>query len=213
MTAGGSRVAAVVLAAGRATRFGGVKALARLDDRPILQHVLDAAAAAGLADVVVVLGDAANEIEATVAWRAERRVRNPNPAAGLSSSLRLGLAALGPEIDAALVLLGDQPRVRADVITRVIEAAGTTDRPIVIPRYATRGGNNPALVRRAAWWRADALAGDRGFGSLIAAHPELAHEVPVEGDNPDVDTPADLEALGGLAGLAGQAGRTGTGGG
>ena len=189
------RVAALVLAAGTGSRFGGIKVLARLGDRPLLQHVLDACAAAGLAEVVVVVGAAADEIEAAIAWRSERRVRNPHPDAGLASSLRLGLGALGPGIDAALVLLGDQPLVRPEVIRLVAEAAGRTDRPIIIPRYAAGGGGNPALIRRSAWSQAGGLAGDRGFGPLVAAHPELAHEVPVEGANPDVDTPGDLAAL------------------
>lgn len=189
------RTAAIVLAAGQATRFGAAKMLVPLAGRPLLQHVLDAAAAAGLEDVVVVLGEAADEVERAIAWRAERRVRNPTPELGLASSLRLGLHALGPEIGAALVLLGDQPRVRPEVIARLLEVAPDVDRPIVVPRYEGGGGTNPALLRRAVWPVADALTGDRGMGPLMVAHPELVHEVPVVGDNPDVDTPADLDAL------------------
>ena len=197
------RVAALVLAAGTGSRFGGVKVLARLGDRPLLQHVLDACADAGLADVVVVVGAAADEIEATIAWRSERRVRNPHPDAGLASSLRLGLGALGLGIDAALVLLGDQPLVRPEVIRLVVEAAARTERPIVVPRYATGGGGNPTLVRRAAWSQVDALRGDRGFGPLIADRPDLVEEVVVGGTNPDVDTPDDLAALARTVGAGG----------
>ena len=169
------RTAAIVLAAGQATRFGAAKMLVPLAGRPLLQHVLDAAAAAGLEDVVVVLGEAADEVERAIAWRAERRVRNPTPELGLASSLRLGLHALGPEIGAALVLLGDQPRVRPEVIARLLEVAPDVDRPIVVPRYEGGGGTNPALLRRAVWPVADALTGDRGMGPLMVAHPELVH--------------------------------------
>jgi CTP:molybdopterin cytidylyltransferase MocA len=189
------RTAAVVLAAGRATRFGDVKMLAPLTGRPLLQHVLDAAASAGLAEIVVVLGDDADEVERAIAWRAERRVRNPAPARGLSSSVRIGLAALPPDADAALLLLGDQPLVRPDVISRLVRAAAATDRAIVVPRYPGSGAINPVLLGRVAWGLADGLQGDRGLGPLIAAHPELVLEVPVDGDNPDVDTPADLAEL------------------
>lgn len=192
-----ARTAAIVLAAGRASRFGSPKALAPLDGRPLLGHVLDAVAGLGLASTVVVLGHAADEIERAIAWRGERRVRNPDPDRGLASSLRLGLAtvAADPAVEAAIVLLADQPRVRSDAIRAILAADLPPGRSIVVPRYTGGGGANPALVLRAAWPLADGLAGDRGFGPLIAAHPELVLEVPVASANPDVDTPADLAAL------------------
>jgi molybdenum cofactor cytidylyltransferase len=192
-------MAAVVLAAGRATRFGDVKVLAPLAGRPLLEHVLDAAAAAALEEVVVVLGDDADEVEAAIAWRSERRVRNPMPASGLSSSVRIGLDALPPEVDAALILLGDQPLVRPGVMRQLMLAAAETDRSIVVPRYARSGAINPVLLGRAAWRLANDLTGDRGMGPLIGAHPELVLEVAVDGDNPDVDTRADLADLADLA--------------
>ena len=191
------RVVAIVLAAGAATRFGSVKQLAPLDDRPLLQHPLDALATAGIDDVVVVLGAEAAAIEGAIAWRTERRRVNPRPEDGLASSLRVGLdaAAEDPGADAALVVLGDQPSVRPEVLRAVIDAAGETDRPIVRPRYTADGAPNPVLVRREAWALAAGLDGDRGLGPLIARHPDLVHELAVEGAMPDVDTPADLAAL------------------
>jgi CTP:molybdopterin cytidylyltransferase MocA len=202
---GGLRVAGVVLAAGRGTRFGGVKVLALLEGRPLLAHVVEVARAVPLDDVVVVLGDAAGEVERAVAWRGERRVRNPRPADGLSGSLRLGLAALDAAVEAAVILLGDQPLVRAEVVRELVARAALTDRPIVVPRYADGGGPNPVLLRRPAWPLADATSSDRGLGPTIAAHPELVEEVAVAGGNPDVDTPADLAALAGGAAPAGTA--------
>jgi molybdenum cofactor cytidylyltransferase len=191
------RVVAVVLAAGAGQRFGSPKQLAPLHGRPLLQHPLDALAAAGLDDVVVVLGEDAPAIEAAIAWRAERRCRNPRPQDGLASSLRVGLDAAAEDAaaDAVLVVLGDQPSIRPDVLRAVVDAAGTTDRPIVRPRYAADGAPNPVLLRRDAWALAAGIAGDRGLGPLLAHRPDLVHEVPVVGTIPDVDTPADLVAL------------------
>ena len=188
------RVVAIVLAAGAATRFGSTKQLAPLDGRPLLQHPLDALAAAGMDDVVVVLGAEAAAIESAVAWRSEHRRVNRRPADGLASSLRVGLEAAGedPATDAVLVVLGDQPSLRADVIRAVLEAASTTDRPIVRPRYAGDGAPNPVLVRRAAWAIVEGLEGDRGLAPLLAERSDLVLEVPVSGTIPDIDTPADL---------------------
>lgn len=191
------RVCAVVLAAGAGSRFGSPKQLASLDGRPLLQHPLDALAAAGIDDVVVVLGDDAAPIEAALAWRGERRVINPRPEHGIASSLRLGLdaAAEDPRTEAVVIVLGDQPSLDADVVRGVVGAAAATDRPIVRIRWTGDGAPNPVLVRRGAWALAAGLEGDRGLGSLLVAHPELVHEVGIDGRLPDVDTPEDLAAI------------------
>jgi CTP:molybdopterin cytidylyltransferase MocA len=189
-------VAAVVLAAGAGSRFGGGKLLAELDGGPILSHVVAAARAAGLEPIVVV-GPPTGELDGLDLGEV-RRVTNPHPAEGLSSSVRLGLRALQLDdaVDAAVILPGDQPRVRVAVIWRLIAAADQSPAtPFVVPRYAADGAPNPVLARRSIWRLADELAGDRGFGPVLATHPELVRFVAVEGSNPDVDTAADLDRL------------------
>jgi molybdenum cofactor cytidylyltransferase len=190
-------IAAVVLAAGAASRFGSPKALARLDGRPILEHVLDAVRDAGIREVVVVLGHAADEIEEGITWLDERLLRNPDPRF-LSSSLQLGVAAaaaLEPPPSAVVIVLGDQPRTRSDVIRALVSAARSSDRPVVVPRYAEGGGANPTLLKADAFELVDEATGDRGLGPVLAADPDLVLEVPVPGSNPDIDTPGDLERL------------------
>lgn len=198
------RTVAVVLAAGASRRFGSPKLLAPLGDRPLLQHPLDALAAAGMDDVVVVVGTGAAEIERAIVWRGERRVVNPRPEDGLSSSVRVGLdaAAEDPATDAVLVVLGDQPRLRAGVVRAVLDEAERTDRPIVRVRYAEDGAPNPVLVRRDAWALAAGLDGDRGLGPLLDRRPDLVAEIAVEGVNPDVDTPEDLAGVAAATGPA-----------
>ena len=164
----------------------------------MLEHVLDAVATAGLEPVVVVLGEARGEIEPAVSWRSELRVENPDPGLGLASSLGLGLetvTGLRPPVDAVVILLGDQPRVRPAVIAALLERHAEDDRPIVVPRYTGGGGLNPVVLARSAFGLAGELEGDRGLGPLIAARPELVLVVDVPGTNPDVDTPADLARL------------------
>src|SRR3954447_4442618 len=92
--------AALILGAGLSTRFGGRKLLAAIDGQPMLQHVLDLCADAQLAPVVVVLGDDAADIEAACSWRSELRVRNPEPQAGIASSVGLGIKTLTRLADA-----------------------------------------------------------------------------------------------------------------
>lgn len=191
----GHRVTALVLAAGLGSRFGGGKLLATLRGRPVLQHVLDAVAEAGIGDVVVVLGDHAEAIERAIEWRAERRVRNPEPAAGLAGSLRIGMAEVDPKATSVLVVLGDQPLISPSTIRALIDAPRDAARPVVVPRYAGDRGRNPVLLRRESFGLTGEATGDRGLGPVLAAHPELIHEIPVDADNPDVDSRADLAAL------------------
>ena len=191
------KVAAVVLAAGAASRFGSPKALARLDGRPILEHVLDAVREAGIDDVIVVLGHAADEIEEGIDWLEERRVRNPDPR-HLSSSLQVGIdavAAIDPPVRAAVIVLGDQPRTRPEVIRALLAAARSGDRPVVVPRYADGGGANPVVLLADAFELVDEAIGDRGLGPVLASNDDLVTEVPVPGANPDIDTPDDLARL------------------
>lgn len=194
------RVVAVVLAAGASSRFGANKLIAPLGDRPVLQHTLDAVAGSGIGDVVVVLGGDAAAVEAAIEWRGERRVVNERPEDGLSSSLRVGLDAAVevPGADAALVVLGDQPGLRPGVVRAVLTVAhspGAAHAMFVRPRYAADAAPNPVLVRRSAWALAAGLSGDWGLGPLMANRPDHVVEVPVEGANPDIDTPADLAAM------------------
>lgn len=186
------RVTALVLAAGAGSRFGGGKLLARLAGKPLLQHVLDRIATAEVRETIVVLGADGDAVEAAIDWRAERRVRNPDPGRGLASSLHAGLAALDDHVEAVLILLGDQPLVDPATIRSLLDAPVDPKRPIVVPRYETDAGRNPVLVGRSAMSLMAEANGDRGLGPLLEVHPELVHEVPVPGSNPDVDTTADL---------------------
>jgi molybdenum cofactor cytidylyltransferase len=189
----GTRTIGLVLAAGAGSRFGGGKLLARVAGKPVLQHVLDALATAGIDEVIVVLGADAADVEGAIAWRTERRVVNRAPERGLSSSLRTGFAALPEGVEAVLVALGDQPLVPVATLEALLSAA--QDRPVVVPVFANEQGRNPVLIRRPAFGLVDETNGDRGLGPVLAAHPELVTEVAVTGDNPDVDSTDDLATI------------------
>ncbi len=196
-----ARVAAVVLAAGAGTRFGGAKLGAMLEGRPMLQHALDAVRSLGPGRCVVVLGADADDLEAAIDWQDELRVRNPEPEAGLSGSLRLAVAECQralPDLMGVLVVLGDQPRTSPDVMRALVDALPAALAQgvwAVVPDYAAGGGANPALVLEEGLVRIPELRGDAGLGALLAADPRRSLRVPVPGSNPDVDTTSDLTAI------------------
>ena len=188
-----------MLAAGAGSRFGGAKLEARLDGRPVLQHVLNALAEAGIDDPVVVT---AGPLVADIEWGAARPVTNPQPGRGLASSLQVGWAAAMDEAeppDAVIVALGDQPLVRREVVAELVAAPLDATRPIVALRYAGSGARNPVRLERDAAPLVEAAAGDRGLGPILDDRPDLVRWLDVDGDNPDVDTREDLARAAELA--------------
>jgi molybdenum cofactor cytidylyltransferase len=119
-------------------------------------------------------------------------VINDDSGAGMSRSLRLGLAAVPSDADAAVILLGDQPTLDPSVIGSLLADEGV--RPVVAAHAEGRIGP-PVLIRRAGFWLADAATGDDGLRNVLAGHPELVTLIPVTAHAPDIDTPADLERL------------------
>jgi CTP:molybdopterin cytidylyltransferase MocA len=184
-------VAAVVLAAGESRRFGGRKQLAMLDGRTLLEHVLELARVAGLSPIVVVV-PAWLTRPGSMDDPALRWVVNPHPDRGMSHSLRLGFAALPATSEAAVILLGDQPTLVPESLRALVAARG--HEPIVAARAHGRLAA-PVLVERSHFAVGQEPDGDIGLREVLTAHPEWVLAVEVGEHPPDVDTPADLEAL------------------
>lgn len=188
-----ARFAAVVLAAGAGRRFGGCKQLAKLRGRPLLEHALIAAADGPAAKTVLVLGARAEAIERGVDPGDAIVVRCPDWERGPGASLRAGLAALGPEIAAALIILGDEPFVSPEASRRLV-AARRSDLPALRATYRGRPGH-PVLIERPL------------FAPLMATGPDakpatFLHQAGIEtvecgdlGDPTDIDTQEQLIAL------------------
>ncbi len=192
------RIAALVLAAGRSTRMGRVnKLLADIEGRPMVARVAAAAEASQAGPVVVVTGHDREKVEAALAGRDLTLVHNPDHAAGLSTSLHRGLAALPDEIDGVVVCLGDMPRVTPAVIDKLIAAFSPLEgRAICVPTWQGKRGN-PVLLAKRFLPEVQAISGDIGAKALIGEYPEAVAEVPMADDAVllDVDTPDALATL------------------
>jgi molybdenum cofactor cytidylyltransferase len=205
-TEGDARLYALVLAAGGGHRFGdGGKLHALYRGRPLLAYVLtvvETACSRGLLSgghaVIAADDEAASRLVRRAGLEA---IVNDAPELGLSHSLRLGLASLesgtAEAVGGALVFLGDQPLVRLEVVEQLIEAWQQKRSAIIRPRYEARGNDpgHPVLLSRGVWPLARQLEGDLGFSSLLDPTSADMVTLDVSGDNPDVDTRADLEAL------------------
>jgi molybdenum cofactor cytidylyltransferase len=186
-------VAAVILAAGTSSRLGRPKQLLVFRGRPLLQHVVDSAYEAGVDEIVVVLGHAASEVESMLALPTNARVCiNPLFAHGQSTSLHAGIDLLSDDIDAALVLLGDQPGVSADIVRAVATAAPAS---ITRARYSGSPGH-PVRFAREVWPALNETRGDTGARDLLMSGVYNVVYVDIEGDPPpDVDTWDDYTRL------------------
>jgi molybdenum cofactor cytidylyltransferase len=187
-------ISGVVLAAGSGTRFGGTKQLAEVGGKPLAQHAIDALAAAGVGEVVVVTGHEAEAVEAALRLPPQGRfARNPDHPSGQASSLAVALHALTDDSEGAVILLADQPGVTDAEVRALIDAFAASRARSV--RIAYTDGPGPALLSREVYAEAGHLHGDVGARALFASHPEWVEEVPVPfAAPPDVDRPEDLPA-------------------
>jgi nicotine blue oxidoreductase len=183
-------VATVVLAAGAGRRFGGAKQLAPVEGRPMLARVLDALDGAGEPQVVV-LGARAETVRKAVPdhWRIAVAA---DWEAGLGASLRAGLGAV-PEMNSALIVLGDLPWLRRQAIRRVLEAAsGVAVDADVVRAYDGITPGHPVLLRGPVLDRAR-LAPDAGLRQLLSEVPVAPVDCTGLGVARDVDAPLDLD--------------------
>lgn len=186
----------IILAAGSSSRLGRPKQLLPLGDRPVLAHTLANAQAAALDGLIVVLGHEAATIQEQIDFGAARVVINDAYREGQSTSLRVGLAALPPDADAALFILGDQPLISPAILDALIAARRSSAAPIVMPTYGGRRGN-PVLIASALFPELATITGDQGGRGIIRAHAAEVREVPIAGDPPtdDLDTQGDYDRL------------------
>ncbi len=191
-------IAAILLAAGRSTRFAsGAKLLAPFAGKPLVRWAADAARASRARPIIAVTGPQRAEIEAAIGPEEVRFVHNPHYARGVATSLRAGVAALPEHVAGALVCLGDMPRVSAPLLDALIRAFETAPPGTcaVVPTHAGRPGN-PALIGRAFFPRVASLTGDEGARRLLRAAGAPVLHLPVEDALTffDVDTDADIDS-------------------
>jgi len=188
-------IAAVVLAAGSGSRFGGAKQLAELDGIPLLEHALRAVEAVpAIERIVVVLGARADEIRAGVHFGLAEPVVCADWAEGQAASLRCGIEAVAGA-EAAVLTLGDMPRVTPQVITRFADIAaehGSHARARAV--YDGMPGH-PVGLGSAYFEQIAALRGDVGARDVLKAIGAIAIECSHLCSAADVDTPEALEEL------------------
>ena len=194
----GPRIGVLLLAAGQSRRMGGPnKLLAEIDGVPMVARVAQRLLASRSRPIIAVLGNQADAVDAALGKLPVERVRNPDFAAGLSTSLKRGIATLPPELDGVIVCLGDMPLISGRHLDRLIAAFNPLEgRTIIVPTRRGKRGN-PVLWSKRFFAQMTELAGDVGAKHLIGEHADLVAEVEMDDDAVlvDIDTPEALDAL------------------
>jgi len=189
-------IGGIVLAAGRSSRMpGSQKLLLDIDGVPMVRHVLEAATEGGCHQTVVVY--AQDDVKRAINGRAEL-VFNPKADTGMASSLQAGLRAMRPEIEAAMVLLGDQPLVGSRTVATLLRAwRREGSRPAVAAAGPDESNewSPPVILARELWEEIFALKGDAGARQVLQGRPELLDVVPAPGRPDDIDTPDDYAKI------------------
>ena len=187
-------IAAVVLAAGLARRMGRQKLLLQLQGKPVVRWSVEHVAS-HVEDVVIVTGPDDSALRQALEGLTVRFVVNPRPQDGQGTSIAVGVAALKPWTTAALIALGDQPRMPAAVVPALLEAFRRSGKAIVAPLYQGVQGT-PVVFSPEVFAELRALKGDAGARAVVKENPARVELVAFDlAMPPDVDTPEDYAKL------------------
>ncbi len=192
--------AGVILAAGESTRFGKPKQLLKLNNKYLIEWVLDAAVESRLRKLTLVLGHKHQEILAALVKKNRHSdlevVINSDHKNGQSTSLLAGLSNIRNLFPSIMFLLGDQPMLDSKTINTLLEQFWSSDKDICIPVFKGKRGN-PVIFSQKFYGHLAQIKGDIGARNVIRDHPDHVKEIEIE--NPlcfvDVDTQSDYDQL------------------
>lgn len=183
------RIGAIVLAGGLSRRMGRSKMLLPWGKRTVIETIARRLVPFRFTDTVVVTGYKTGQVEAALEHVPIRTIFNPHFAAGeMLSSLKVGLRALGNDVDACMVILGDQPQLKTRTIHTLLQAHATSTEDIVAPMYKDKRGH-PIIIGRRYWNELLDLPHGKMPRDVINNYPILTIEAEDDSILRDIDTP------------------------
>jgi molybdenum cofactor cytidylyltransferase len=190
-------IGAVILAAGESSRFGGPKQLVEFRGKSLIRRITDSAMEAGCSPIVVVIGSDGEKVFRELEGTNVTNIENKSWQQGMGSSIRAGIRHLvenAIDIDAAILLVCDQPAVDAQAIVRLIRLRKRTKKDSIASSYANTLGV-PALFARSFFCELLSLGDRAGAKSIILRNRERVVQVPFPEGKTDIDSWSDCEIL------------------
>ncbi|MFQ5750713.1 MAG: NTP transferase domain-containing protein [bacterium] len=189
-------LAVIILAAGESTRMGKPKALVKFREQSFLETVISNFHKAGVEQILVVLGFAANQIFATMKMHPMQVVINKKYPLGQFSSFQTGVQKLGSNIDGTFLSLVDQPQIGVHVINKMVKAFQNNSDKIILPVYRGKRGH-PAIFPKTFFPKILSSPATNSAADLIHKHPKQIYEMEVDDECIlwNINTKQDLEAV------------------
>ena len=185
---------AVILAAGESKRMGKPKLLLPYGEKTIIETIVETVVSSNVENTLIILGSDREKTEEKIKNYPVKIVYNRDFRSGMLSSVQCGFKALPQETRAVLVVLGDQPKISADVINKLIDAYKSTGKGIVLPVYKKERGH-PVLIDVKYGEEVENLSPEAGLRGTVYNHPEDILEVDVETPSifQDIDDESDYK--------------------
>lgn len=190
-------IGVVILAAGLSKRMGRPKMLMAWKESTVIQSVVNSYLAAGLMEINVVIGGCRKELESLLKELPVQLIYNPKFENGeMLDSLKIGINSLSKNIQAAMIALGDQPRIESKDISKVIDGYLNTNSRLIVPSFKMRRGH-PWIVEKSLWHGLLNLELPDTLREFLKENSKEIHYIDI--DNPsilmDMDTLEDYERL------------------
>jgi len=191
-----SYVASILLAAGQSRRMGAFKPLLPFGDKTVIESCIDNLRAAGIENIVVVVGHRGEEVPRHLAHQAVRFALNLEPESEMGVSIACGVEQIGRDAKGLVIALVDHPAVTPETITQLIDEWRRTGARLVQPVHDGRGGH-PVLIDLALREKLLHLDPKRGLRALFEAHRDEVRRVSVPSPYVarDMDTWEDYRRL------------------
>jgi len=185
---------AMILAAGESKRMGKPKLLLPYGEKTIIETIVKTVVSSNVENTLVILGSEREKIEEKIKNFPVKIVYNRDFRSGMLSSVQCGFKAVPEETRAVLVVLGDQPKISADVINKLIDAYKSTGKGIVLPVYKKERGH-PVLIDVKYGEEVENLSPEVGLRGTVYNHPEDILEVDIETPSifQDIDDESDYK--------------------
>lgn len=185
-------IAAVILAAGAATRFGSAKQLADIGGKVMLQHIIDSCRQLKSVDLYLVLGANTEEIQTRIKIDKTKIINNSEWQEGIGSSIRAATLELQDSYEGILFLAGDQPFISTNQLDQLINSWRESPDRICAAKYLDTVGI-PAIFPRSMYSQLILLEGDLGAKKLLLENHDNMQLIEMPEAAIDIDRPEDLD--------------------